>query len=446
LIKFTREICTIGILLSASTVSASGFFINQQSIPGLGRADAGNVAAANDLGTVFFNPAGMTALWRDGNQKRTLSSVGVHLIVPRSDLDNMGSTAITPGTLGSPVPLVGVNTNDPSDPTPILNAYLARQLSNERLVLGFRLNSPFGLAAEYPTDWFGRYDSTKAELLTVDIGAAIAYQINDQVSIGGGIDVQYAESTLVASIPNPLVPGGPTPETDGRISIEGDNWDVGFNIGLLAYVGENSRVGIHYRSAREHDLSGNATTSGLTAPLDVFNGTVGASANLNLPAILSLGFAWEPPASAMTIYGDYTWYGWSDLDTTRIEFADGSPAVDRIANFRDTYTVALGLDFGWTERFTLRGGAKYDQTPTVDEFRDTTFADNDRFWLTVGGTYQQSDTFAVDFAIVHTFVDDTSVNLTRTFFGGTPLASVIQTSGSVKSTVNTFSIGIRKSF
>ncbi|MGW8368095.1 MAG: OmpP1/FadL family transporter, partial [Gammaproteobacteria bacterium] len=395
----------------------------------------------SDLGTLFFNPAGMSELFDNGERSR--SSVGMHVIIPRSDLTDAGSTAITPGTGGMTLPSGGSNSSDPSDPTPVLNAYYARRLSGDGLSFGIRLNSPFGLSADFDRGWFGRYDSTEAELLTIDIGAVVAYEVNDRLTIGGGLDFQYADSELATAIPDPLTPGGPVPETDARFRAEGDDWEVGFNVGLMISAGDSTRIGLHYRSAISHDISGSATTSGLTGPLAPYNGTVGASTSLDLPAIIAVGFAHERPGSAFTFYGDYTAYGWEDLDTTRIEFADGSPPVERRPNFRNSYTAALGLDYRSSDKFTFRAGIKHDRSPTRDGYRDTTFADDDRFWISIGGTWQRSETFAIDFAFVHVLVDDTQVDITRSFFEGTPLASSTRTLGTVDSTVNTLAVGFR---
>ena len=76
---------------------ATGFFLNQQSVQGLGRTDAGNAVAANDASTIYFNPAGMAWLWRDSAARETdtLFAFGTHLIVPRADHLNTGSTANT---------------------------------------------------------------------------------------------------------------------------------------------------------------------------------------------------------------------------------------------------------------------------------------------------------------------------------------------------------------
>src|SRR5262249_43265813 len=80
----------VAFALSAQ-LSATGYFINQQSVRGLGRVDAGNTVAADELGTIFFNPAGLTKVVHDPHaRERIRISVATHLIVPRSNQRNSG--------------------------------------------------------------------------------------------------------------------------------------------------------------------------------------------------------------------------------------------------------------------------------------------------------------------------------------------------------------------
>lgn len=72
----------LALLAGAQSASAAGFYIKEQSVTGLGRAFAGELAMAEDASTIFFNPAGMTRL--QGPE----ATAGVHLLVPRADLDN----------------------------------------------------------------------------------------------------------------------------------------------------------------------------------------------------------------------------------------------------------------------------------------------------------------------------------------------------------------------
>ena len=99
---------------------ATAFFINQQSVRGLGRVDAGNTVAADELGTIFFNPAGLTKVVQDGKDPDCIRvALGVHLIIPRSRQHDRGSFATTPGTLGMSVPVGGGDARNPTDPTPV---------------------------------------------------------------------------------------------------------------------------------------------------------------------------------------------------------------------------------------------------------------------------------------------------------------------------------------
>src|SRR5271154_5158558 len=85
-----------GVMLALSAIavsgvaSAGGFYIQEQSAAGVGRAQAGNVAAADDASTIYFNPAGMTQL--PGVQLDN----GIDLIVPSASLTDLGTTDHSP--------------------------------------------------------------------------------------------------------------------------------------------------------------------------------------------------------------------------------------------------------------------------------------------------------------------------------------------------------------
>ena len=70
--------------------AATGFFLNQQSVQGLGRADAGNAVAATDASTVYYNPAGLPLLWQnaDARGSDTLFALGAQGIFPTANHSN----------------------------------------------------------------------------------------------------------------------------------------------------------------------------------------------------------------------------------------------------------------------------------------------------------------------------------------------------------------------
>jgi long-chain fatty acid transport protein len=424
--------------LPALPAWSAGYFIDQQSVPGLGRANAGNVAAANDPSTIFFNPAGMTELWMLDPTGTTKASTGVSIIFVHAEIKNQRSTESSPGTLGVSVPLSGTNESNPTDNTPVSSAYVAQRV-NDRLFFGLGFNAPFGLSAEYDEDWFGRYDAIEVKLLTMNVNPSVAYKLSDRISIGAGFDLQYGYAELVTAIPNPLAPGGPTAATDGRFSVDGKSWAIGYNVGILYKATQSFRLGAHYRSGMDHDLSGTA----------VFNpgGIVtGASSEIKLPAIASAGAVWDLGPS-WSLYGDATWYDWSVSKITRIKFAGPNlPDAVRPVLFRDSYTGAIGLENHWSDTLTFRAGVMVDQSPTNDLTRDTTFADDDRLWLAIGATYRISDCVIADFAYAHILIEDTTIDITRTFFGGTPLQATTSIKADVESSVDTVAFNLRYKF
>lgn len=431
----------VSLAAGCGAAKATGFYLGEHSVRGLGRVNAGVAAAADDAGTIFFNAAGLSQLWKapERGDTNNLVSVGGYLVVPRSDYSNSGSVAASPGTSGAFVPYFGTEFSDPTDPSPLLNAYYARRLDIPGAYVGFGITSPFGLTATFNNGWFGRYDTRKASLTTVNLEAVAAYEVTPSWSIGVGLDLQYAHAELATAIPNPLTPGGPNPTTDGQSKVSGSAWTPGFNIGLLFTPDSLTRIGLALRSGINHDINGSATTSGLTGLLIGANGAVDASAQLKLPTIVSLGVA-RRVTEDVTLFGQLDWFGWDTFDEIRVTFADGRPDAVLPENYRNSWGVSMGTDYATSESLTLRGGIRFDRTPTVDGFRDTVFPDGDRLWFGLGATYRMSRTSSLDFAFNHVLVRQSDVGVTRTFFDATSLATTVRVNATVDQSFSTIGI------
>ena len=426
--------------------SANGFFVPQQSAQGLGRAHA-NVAAARDPSTVFFNPAGMTRLFeeRSANGKDWIASIGTNVIMPTIDFDDSGTTVTSPGSAFAPVPTGGGDGGNPASPTPVPHAYLVRSLVQDRLYFGLAFNAPFGLETDYGSDWFGRYDSIKARLVTIDVAPSLALKVNEHLSIGGGVNIQRADALLVGAVPDPLAPGGPTPDTDGRNRFEARDITVGFNVGLLANITDRTAIGLHYRSEMNHDLDGTLRLSGLTGPLAALNDSVSARADLDLPDVAAIGIMHEVN-DRLTILAEAQWFGWDDLTELRIKLRDGSPDAVRPLDYRNSYTLSLAGEYQASSRLRLRGGLQYDRTPTRDATRGTIVPDGDRVWIAGGATYTYSDSVSLDIALTHVPFRDADVDVVRTFFDDTPLQTSVGVRGTAETNVTTVTVGLQIRF
>jgi long-chain fatty acid transport protein len=131
------------------------------------------------------------------------------------------------------------------------------------------------------------------------------------------------------------------------------------------------------------------------------------------------------------VFGQVDWFGWNSFDEIRIAFAAGRPNAVLPENYRDTWTFSLGADYATSEALTLRGGIRFDRTPTVDGYRDTAFPDENRLWLSLGASYRIGPTSSIDFAFAHVFIRQADVALTRTFFDASPLATSVRINSTV---------------
>ena len=75
------------------------------------------------------------------------------------------------------------------------NGYTTYQLS-PNLWLGLSINAPFGLSVSFHEPWAGRNYSRRQSMRTYNATPSIAYRINDWISIGVGVQIQYANVSI----------------------------------------------------------------------------------------------------------------------------------------------------------------------------------------------------------------------------------------------------------
>ena len=355
----------------ASLSHAAGFALIEQNASGLGNAYAGQAAVAQDASTIFFNPAGMTLL-----PDRQVVLAG-HLIKPKSEFS---------GEVEALFPVSGGQGGDAGGWALVPNAYFAYRLTPD-VHLGVGLNSPFGLKTEYDADWIGRFQAIKSEVKTINLNPSIAYKLSDTLSLGAGLNVQWIEATLTNRIP-----------TLGRplVTIKGDDYGWGYNLGALWQATPATRIGLSYRSEVDYTLEGTASTSDPA----VFNGPV--TANITLPDSASLSL-FHKLSPGWDLLADVTWTGWSDFDDLPIQ---GTVNKTTPENWEDILRYSLGATWHMSEKLSLRGGIAYDEAPVSDIYRTPRIPDGARTWVAIGGQYRLSRKSVLDFGYAHLFVND----------------------------------------
>lgn len=427
------------VTLGAQTALGAAFFIQEQSIAGMGRAYAGESAAADTPATIFFNPAGLTYLDRP-----QVHGAG-YAIVPDASFDDTGTVARTPATSGAFRRVRGNDGGNPYGPTPFGNFYASMPVLEDRVWLGFGVTAPYGLLIVYNSRWFGRYDSTKSRLQTYNFAPTVAVKATDWLSLGVSLNVEYARALLRSALPNPTTPGGPTAGGDGRATVKGDDTSVGFTLGVLAQPLEHARVGVAWRWGISHELEGTIDVTGLKGLLRVVNQHVGGSADLDLPQALMVGGLYDL-SDQVRLLAQFNWYGWSSFEEIRVVPDNGQPPQVEPQDFTNTVGVAGGIEWEVMDGLRLRTGFQFDQTPTRDRFRNSRIPDADRFLVAAGFSYDLTEQIEATFGYMHAFVEEATFDRARTFYGGTPLATRTRFRADASAMVNIVGAGLTYRF
>ncbi len=441
--RTTKISLAIATAMLGSTISmqaqAAGFALIEFSASGMGNAFAGAAATAEDASTVQFNPAGMSLL--DGDQ---LSGV-FHVILPSSEFVNNGSQS----AFGDP--LTGAE-DDGGRNAFVPNFYWVKQLGNDA-AFGISVTTPFGLATQYDDNWIGRYHAVESDVRTININPSISSRVNDKLSLGAGINVQYVDVILSSAVDFGALCvaqldsascgalGALPQQADGFAKLTGDTISVGWNIGMMYEFTQQTRMGLAYRSQLKHKVNGDAD---FTVPSAVsFITDAGAFADTGLQATITLPDSLSASVlhqmnDDLTLLADVTWTGWAKFEELRIIY-DNPLQPDSVTteNWDNALRFSIGANYKMSDTLKLRGGLAVDNTPVPSAERRTPRIPGDnRTWVSLGVQYQLDKNMTVDVGYSHLFVNDTTIN--NTFESSVPTLNATLT-GSYQASVDILS-------
>lgn len=382
-----KSILSAALLATPMMSNAAGFALIEQSGSGMGNAYAGAAAVAEDASTIYFNPAGMTYI--EGTQV-----VGaLHLIRPRGEFNNEGSVA------GQGRPLGGEGGNI-GDLAFVPNFYYKRDIS-ETVKFGLGVGAPFGLKTEYDKNWLGRFQGIKSDLKTVNINPALAFKVNDQLSVGFGINAMWIQAELTSAVN--LVAAERTSK------VKGDDWGFGYNLGAIYQITEATRLGLAYRSKVDQHLKGDVkfSVSGGPTPNGDVNAEVTLPETLSLSSFTKLNDTWD-------LLADVTWTKWSRFRELAVYRDSGALLTSTPENWNNTMRYSIALNYKYSDTLKLRAGLAYDEEAIDDEFRTVRIPGNDRKWLALGAGWQATPNTKLDIGYAHLFISDPSIDDNQT--------------------------------
>jgi long-chain fatty acid transport protein len=368
------------LLVPLSQVQAGGFSIYEQGARAMGRASA-FVAMPSDPSAIFYNPAGLTLL--DGTQ----IYVGGTIIMPTGEFDGL-----------SPLGAAATGTMKSQIFTPP-NLYITHRL-NEKMVVGLGLHTPFGLGTAWkdPATWAGRWVSVDSEIQMFGINPTFAYQVNDQLSVGVGVDYRMSSVNVEQYYLNPA----PPPLIDvATVKLESDmNSAIGFNFGVLYALNEKMNLGLAYRSPVTIEYTGTATITSLIGSPEV---EADVETAIDYPGVFTAGLAYKL-SDNLLVEGDIQYWFWSvfkDLSISGLPTGD----VTMDENYEDAFELRVGLEYWKSETMALRAGFVHDQTPVPKESISPMLPDASRNGIT-GGVGLTFGSITVDAAFMYLMFAD----------------------------------------
>jgi long-chain fatty acid transport protein len=292
---------------------------------------------------------------------------------------------------------------------------------NDQWSVGLAITSPFSNITKYAPDSWTRYDGLKTKLVTVDVQPTLAWKPLSWLGVGVGFDAEHVDAALSAALPNlsPLLP-------DGFELVKGHGYDYGWVVGAQIRPNTALSIGASYRSQIDHTLDGSVSVSGLYTPLAAENGVLRSQSKFDTPWIATIGARWSF-APSWTLDGQVQRFGWSVFNA--ITVIDLAGATAEPEDYRDTTNAAIGLEYEVTPTWTVRTGAQYDETPTVDDVRSARVPDGNRWLFGVGTTFKPRRWMAVDVSAGYLDVQKSSIDRNATAYAGTLAVTPITVTG-----------------
>ena len=206
----------------------------------------------------------------------------------------------------------------------------------------------------------------------------------------------------------------------------------GFNVGAMFDVNEKITVGVSYRSkikmkVKEGDIALNYANfeylkenvfkniGAVMAIAKKFNIPIPVnmqippldqgsfSSSLPLPSNLNVGITYRP-TDRWTVSGEVQFVGWGAYDKLSIEFSPSSLSPYNMVaekNYKNVRIYRVGSEYKVTNRFDVRLGAYFDETPVEDDFLNPETPSMSKLGLTCGFSFRPTKPLSVDFAFAY---------------------------------------------
>ena len=393
------------------SATAGGFQSGPQSARLLGLGGA-STAYTRDIAVMYYNPGAIGHL----------DSL-IHVSV-----GGMGTARLSS--------FVGTDsrrqTRQELEPQPSGYLYAAARIA-PKVSVGLSINQPFGYKTTWPSDWEGRSVVQESRLTTVYVQPTVAYQINDNFSVGAGFIYAYGDLRQQRAL-------GQYDDQSAQARFEGSGSGYGANFGLYGRTADDLSFGISFRTPVTLKVdNGQAAYSGvLERDAALYPASMGFRTDIELPSTLSVGLADRMTKNLLVTF-DFNLTSWSRYDSLNFEM-DNATRVTAGRRYEDAMAFRVGAEYTATPILTVRAGVSYDETPVRDEYINADLPDANLLGGSLGLTLAIKPNLLLDMGYSYSQGGErrARVNISRDV--------VSSIDGSYRTAVHTAAVGISYSF
>ena len=420
-------------VLSSSPAFAGGLYFTDRGVRPMGRGGA-FVAGADDLGAIFYNPAGIVHA-----KRQALADIGFVLF--HSEYTRSARVWQVDPNTGEPTGQAWDRTYPTAEGSaqilPIPTLALSYDFGIEHAAFAIGMWAPYAAGARYEGKVDGNPNPGRYMLLNLD-GSALAipgvwaaYQFMPELSAGIGIEMlmgQYRSQTVMSScLPDRWMCAPEAPDYDAATQLSvGPIYSPSANLGVMFDPHPNVRIGASYQLPFHVDAP--ATTEVRVPSAAVFQDAYQqgdkARVEMDFPWIARVGIEGRWPRFRGEVA--YVYEAWSmhdkivitpddivlrDVLTFPDEYRITPQTITR--NFKDTWSLRFGgetwFDVG-AYQLDLRAGVMYEKSAVPEPYLSTLTIDLDKIVVGLGGSIHVTPTWRFDWLLARTFTTPADVS------------------------------------
>jgi long-chain fatty acid transport protein len=460
--RFTLAFALLGF---PAVAGAQAFGLNEIGSCAIARGFATTSAPCDDASSIYWNPGALPG-------KRGFSLYGGAAVIKINGDFTQDST---------------FKRYESDAPTAVVPHIFLNYRGAGRLAYGLGVYVPYGLTSQWRDDFPGRFAAKKASLQTIYVQPNLAYQINDNWSVGGGpifghstveliqaVDLSSQVATVSGGQPITFGQLGIAKHTEfARASLKGSATAFGVTLGIHGKLSPTWQMGARFLSQVTFDyddadatfsqtptglvLAANnpITPGGVSLPVDqVVGGSFAAGGPLTSqkvqtqiqhPAQAQLGFAYTG-FERTTISADYAYVGWKSFKQLPVNFKGNAPSRVLIEEYNNTSGLRVGVEHKLLNGAALRAGIAGTTSAAPEQTVTPLLPEQDRGYGMLGGGLPIMGGLTLDAAYMHVFTNGRRGRLDERATGSSDAQAIALNNGFYSLNANIFSLSLKASF